>query len=647
MHKKLINKKEYVRAILTDTLPYETPFFFTNEKLFNALNSEEPFSGLPEIAKLLLNHNKSSRPFAYSVQKGGRSKRKLAIPHPASQIKISEFYRDFDGFIENLCTRSSYSLRFPSRIGSHYFETQFSNGETIETGVEADIDPASFYEQRRWASTYFFYRHFTHMHKFYASKEFSRLEQKYGMLMQVDISKCFESIYTHSISWAVRGKEFSKNTIDFQSFESRFDKIMQNANWSQTNGIIVGPEASRIFSEIIMQAIDRRIEQEVIKNNLDVTIRRYIDDFLMFGNTEKDLLECKQIIQTEIQEFNLHLNESKTSLSKRPLVSPLTIARDEVHEELGKFFSLARESLKTPIGGNPVHHFPSTAADRTIANIRKICRKHNIEYATLASPALAVIARNLNRLRIRFAHAATESPKPKYARTIINEALRIAHFITSMDIRVATSHKLAKIYYEISFLAKKLGVENNALHGQIIDGMRTILNTAVELKISGPEVVNLLIAVEAVCNRSHPISIDDLAKSLGIGPDWVISTKKMNYFDLVTVLYFGRRKQEFKIACSAVISEIESRISSSGGELPFRTTETLLFFDFLSCPHIDQERKKLMVKTVNKAVGSNINDITAIEHAKRLGASLGFISWNGAQHFRSLLERKELHPAYD
>ena len=61
---------------------------------------------------------------------------------------------------------------------------------------------------------------------------------------------------------------------------------MQRVNYNETNGIIVGPEISRIFAEIILQRIDvnvvNRLKQSpyLLTLGRDYEVRRYIDDHL-------------------------------------------------------------------------------------------------------------------------------------------------------------------------------------------------------------------------------------------------------------------------------------------------------------------------------------------------------------------------------
>lgn len=43
-----------------------------------------------------------------------------------------------------------------------------------------------------------------------------------------------------------------------------WDKMMQEMNYNETNGIVIGPECSRIFAEVIMQYVDQMVEQQLL-----------------------------------------------------------------------------------------------------------------------------------------------------------------------------------------------------------------------------------------------------------------------------------------------------------------------------------------------------------------------------------------------
>ena len=134
----------------------------------------------------------------------------------------------------------------------------------------------------------------------------------------IDVSRCFDSLYTHSISWAVRSKDYikvNKGGLN-QSFDENFDKLMQNANHQETNGILIGSEVARIFAEIILQDIDQKVlnslDSKGIFNNLDYTIRRYVDDFCIFAKSKEIADKVTDVIADELNSYKLYINTNKT-----------------------------------------------------------------------------------------------------------------------------------------------------------------------------------------------------------------------------------------------------------------------------------------------------------------------------------------------
>ena len=85
----------------------------------------------------------------------------------------------------------------------------------------------------------------------------------------------------------------AKDSINADTFEKNFDQLMQHTNYNETNGIVVGPEISRIFAEIILQAVDlailRQLKDKGYTLGRDYEIRRYVDDSYVYTNSRKVL----------------------------------------------------------------------------------------------------------------------------------------------------------------------------------------------------------------------------------------------------------------------------------------------------------------------------------------------------------------------
>ncbi|PPV41777.1 hypothetical protein C5L43_04655, partial [Ectopseudomonas oleovorans] len=91
---------------------------------------------------------------------------------------------------------------------------------------------------------------------------------------------------------------------------------MQLSNYNETAGILIGPEVSRIFSEIIFQKIDSNIESELsdlgLQANRHYAIRRYVDDYFVFSDSENNSKLIAETIEKYCKFYKFNLNTSKT-----------------------------------------------------------------------------------------------------------------------------------------------------------------------------------------------------------------------------------------------------------------------------------------------------------------------------------------------
>lgn len=265
-NKVLVHKADHDRVVLTETLPYEVPVIFSNDGFYKHIklsyNSEYQLDSLYD--KLIRNSGKWTIPFSYKISKDSMSMRKLSILHPNSQLKIIELYKKYDKTICYYCSISKISLRAPSKVASSFFKNSIISdlnkykSDTVDT-IQTD-------KIVKHSTSYFAYDRYSKFYKFIDSEQFVEMEKKYSLLCMLDIFKCFDSIYTHTVSWAVKNKKFAKDTVTIKStFGQYIDGIMQHCNHSETNGILVGPEISRIFAEIIFQDIDCKVMNECLR----------------------------------------------------------------------------------------------------------------------------------------------------------------------------------------------------------------------------------------------------------------------------------------------------------------------------------------------------------------------------------------------
>ena len=206
--------------------------------------------------------------------------------------------------------------------------------ESFHTTDMPSDDESYFY-----LDNFFIYSRYRNLHEFYESQEYHRCETRFDYLFKFDIDKCFDSIYTHSISWAIYNKEAVKREIgkSKHTFAGKFDSLMQALSYNETNGIVIGPEFSRIFAELVLQRIDRDVHQglpEEIRHKQDYELFRYVDDYFLFYN-EPATRDCiVDHYELKLREYKLSINHSKSELIEKPIITKITIYKSKIKDLL-------------------------------------------------------------------------------------------------------------------------------------------------------------------------------------------------------------------------------------------------------------------------------------------------------------------------
>jgi len=153
-----------------------------------------------------------------------------------------------------------------------------------------------------------------------AEKDLVAEAYSYKKLAKVDITNFYNSVYTHTISWAWCGDRI-KGLSDSGAYNycgTRLDKLFQYSNDKRTIGLPVGPVLSDIVVELILAERDKVITKRLRDAGVDFLATRFKDDYRILTQTDSD---CEFIIKTIIDvlhDFNLQVNESKTKIVSLP-----------------------------------------------------------------------------------------------------------------------------------------------------------------------------------------------------------------------------------------------------------------------------------------------------------------------------------------
>ena len=140
-----------------------------------------------------------------------------------------------------------------------------------------------------------------------------------------DISNFFPSIYSHAIPWALVGQSTAKQNKGPNRWFNKLDKAVRWTKRNETQGISIGPAASNILAEVILERIDR-----TLRRNFEYS--RFNDDYTAYCETEDEAVSFVSQLRKELAKYKLTLNINKTTYSRLPRaleedwVSDLTIA---------------------------------------------------------------------------------------------------------------------------------------------------------------------------------------------------------------------------------------------------------------------------------------------------------------------------------
>lgn len=137
----------------------------------------------------------------------------------------------------------------------------------------------------------------------------------YEYLIHTDISDCYGSMYTHSIAWALHGKdEAQRERKDRSMTGNMIDNRIQDMRGRQTNGIPQGSVLMDFVAEMVLGYVDSRLSERIEdeKEIGDYRILRYRDDYRIFTNNPRDGERILKLLTEELIDPGLKLNSSKT-----------------------------------------------------------------------------------------------------------------------------------------------------------------------------------------------------------------------------------------------------------------------------------------------------------------------------------------------
>lgn len=381
---------------------------------------------------------------------------------------------------------------------------------------------------------------------------------------------------------------------------------MQNLNYNETNGIVIGPEFSRIFAEILLQQIDYKVQQILktqtpsLLHKRDYEIFRYIDDYFVFFNEDSNLEIILQTFRLQLNEFKLYFNNSKSVLLEKPIITGITRAKLQIADLLNN--KLSFPITEKEVNGDDedsskieLQYSFYVSSNKLITRFKIIIKETEISYDDILNYTLACIDRKVQKLITNYSKIEGKTNYESKVTQAVLEILDFTFFLYSVSPKVNTTIKLCMVLSKIiKFMKLKVNFNNDNRHlvfKKIYDDIFLVLKKYKSADHTQVETLYLLIALKEL-GREYRIDETVICHHFGINLKNRQCMNHLNYFSIVVLLFYVENKTRYVKIKSILKTHILEKFESIYVENRGKTTElTLLFMDLIVCPYLDRNFK--------------------------------------------------------
>jgi hypothetical protein len=631
------------RSVLTEMLPFEVPPTFSNRGFYRFLrdNSIEIEKGhlrwicetndLERTMRLLFGIDFNAVITTEDVIEWGTKKRTrrsvsickcqmatipfnfrvahnldgrtLSVVHPRNQVAVANFYAKHSALIIYYTSVSEFSIRRPVSVSRYAYFKDKLHEERLDavSGVEEED------REYKQIGSYFVYRKYRNIHRFFESYKYHRSEKKYDAMVQIDVSKCFDSIYTHSLPWAVLGKDQTKFSLEASkgTFGGHFDALMQNLNHKETNGIVIGPEFSRIFAEIILQSVDAELmtqlaEKANLTHKVDYEIFRYVDDFFVFYNDESTQLKIFETLQEILKSKKLSINTAKIKRYQKPIITEITIAKERISTLLNNEIDpLCEEEPPADPAEPPKKKLVCTInANRLITRYKATIKEAGVTYGDLLNYTFAIAENKIDKLFKAYIVSDKSDRDRKHLSNALLAIMEFAFFAYSASPKVNHTIRLCRmIATSVNFLhAQGLPYElKHLLFKYVYDNMMEQLKKNTMSVHREVESLYLLISLSQL-GREYWLPVSVLLRHFLIHEEkdtgnYVRLTGFMNHFSITILLSYIKEKKRYSKIHTFLEAHIIAKLEYMKAHCPNDAEILIMLLDLIVCPYISSTTK--------------------------------------------------------
>lgn len=632
--KKSNLRRDPLDYLLTDTTPVEVSEVFTYTYLYNYLHKNQKQLGdiLANIRDDEVNTFRSIVPFDrqntqprvqrkwlsdpltfHIVKADGHSKRKMSIPQPLAALNMYFFIHLYQRDILNLLERPVFSVRYHSRNSDLVYRSK-SRTALIDYQYKRNKRSKKIIEQ---TGRFFDVGPFVQAIEVGRSEKWRQANIKFKLFCKLDFKRCFDSVYTHSFKWIA-----TRDVVDSKSFHNSslfavIDRVLQNINGASSNGVLVGPEFSRMIVEILLQQIDDEVAASLrmqgIRQGNDFEIIRFVDDIFIFTNDEITQEKITKTIEDKARRYLLEINQLKVEKQPTPYFRGSWI--DDVNQY--------KDKIQTHIRPNKVvaqtegEEFQIQCDNNDLKQLggqfEYLLSKYKDNTTTITNFAMSVLMNSMSSKssKYRFFKTPTHRAIPAFIEYIF--------FVYSHSINFKNTQKLISILH---YCHNEVNLKQSKVLQRVVHKYEKKISEA-----GYSDYINLLIALDELDVQFSPeiegkvlADIKDADDPIALATFWSYCKYNQRYMDKVSS------------EINKILGEKFRAIQQVGDELQYREFWYILIFN--KCPYIHpdiQQRYGSMLRKMVREATPHTSDQTIkllAEFMLDKNEPNGFVSWN-------------------
>ena len=370
-------------------------------------------------------------------------------------------------------------------------------------------------------------------------------------------------------------------------------------------GILIGPEFSRIFAEIILQSVDAELISQLAEganlvHKVDYEIFRYVDDFFVFYNQESTKLKVFETLQDILKGMKLSINTAKVKHYQKPIITEITIAKERISALLNvEIDPVCEEEPPADLSEQPKQNLVCAInANRLIIRYKAAIKEAGVAYGDLLNYTFAIIENKIEKLFKAYVASAKSDRDRKRLSNALLAMMEFSFFAYSASPKVNHTIRICRmITTSVDFLHAHIFPHEQKhllfkyVHDNVIQQLEK--NTmSVHREI---ENLYLLISLTQI-GREYWLPVSVLLRHFLIEEEnetgnYVRPAGFMNHFSITILLSYVKDKVRYTKLKAFVETHIIDKLEYMKAHCPNDAETLIMLLDLVVCPYISAATK--------------------------------------------------------